>query len=63
MANVLQPLLDAEDERAFLRFLAQTPWEIYPRRVPPDWKPFLATPETLDRLPMELYLALSLIHI
>ena len=57
MANVLQPLLDAEDERAFLRFLAQTPWEVYPRRVPPGWKPFLATPETLERLPTELYLA------
>ena len=57
MANVLQPLLDAEDERAFLRFLAQAPWEVYPRRVPPDWKPFLATPETLERLPTELYLA------
>ena len=47
MANVLRPLLDAEDERAFLRFLAQTPYEVYPRRVPPDWKPFLAAPETL----------------
>ena len=57
MANVLQPLLDAEDERAFLRFLAQTPWEVYPRRVPPNWKPFLATAEAFDRLPTELYLA------
>jgi len=57
MANVLKPLLDPEDERAFLRFLTQTPWEVYPRRVPPDWKPFLATAEELDRLPPELYLA------
>ena len=57
MANVLRPLLDAEDERAFLRFLAQTPYEVYPRRVPPDWKPFIAAPETRDRLPPELYLA------
>ena len=57
MANVLKPLLDPEDERAFLRFLAQTPWEVYPRRVPPSWKPSLATPEALDRLPPELYLA------
>jgi hypothetical protein len=59
MANVLQPVLDAEDERAFLRFLAQTPYEVYPLRVPPDWKPFLATPEAYDRLPTELYLAAS----
>ena len=56
MANVLKPLLDPEDERAFLRFLAQTPWEVYPRRVPQGWKPFLATAEVLDRLPSELYL-------
>ena len=57
MANVLRPLLDEEDERALLRFLAQTPYEVYPRRVPPDWKPFVAGPETHDRLPRELYLA------
>ena len=57
MANVLRPLLDADDERAFLRFVAQTPYEVYPRRVPPDWKPFAATPETHGRLPAELYLA------
>jgi hypothetical protein len=56
MANVLKPLLDPEDERAFLRFLAQNPWEVYPRRVPADWTPFLATAEALDRLPSELYL-------
>ena len=59
MANVLQPVLDPEDERAFLRFLAQTPYEVYPRRVPQGWKPFLATPEGYDRLPPELYLAAS----
>ncbi len=57
MANVLRPLLDDEDERALLRFLAQTPYEVYPRRVPPDWKPFIAGPEMHDRLPPELYLA------
>jgi len=57
MANVLQPLLDAEDERAFLRFLAQTHYEVYPRRVPPGWAPFRAGPEVQDRLPPELYLA------
>ncbi|HSP20408.1 MAG TPA: hypothetical protein VLQ79_12885 [Myxococcaceae bacterium] len=57
MANVLRPLLDAEDERGLLRFLAQTPYEVYPRRVPPDWTPFIARPEMHDRLPPELYLA------
>jgi hypothetical protein len=59
MANVLRLLLDAEDERGLLRFLSQTPYEVYPRRVPPDWKPFLARPEALERLPQELYLAAS----
>jgi hypothetical protein len=59
MANVLRPLLDADDEGTFLRFLAQTPYEVYPQRVPSDWKPFLAGPETLGRLPPELYLAAS----
>jgi hypothetical protein len=57
MANVLRLLLDAEDERAFLRFLSQTRYEVYPRRVPPDWKPFLARPEMQEQLPAELYLA------
>jgi hypothetical protein len=57
MANVIKPLLDTEDELAFLRFLAQTPYAVYPRRVPPGWTPFTATPDARDRLPPELYLA------
>jgi hypothetical protein len=57
MANVVRLLLDPEDERAFLRFLSQTQYEVYPRRVPPDWKPFLARPEAQEQLPTELYLA------
>ena len=59
MANVLRPVLDPEDEKAFLRFLAQATYEVYPRRVPPDWTPFRASAETWDRLPAELYLAAS----
>jgi hypothetical protein len=57
MANVLRPVLDPEDERAFLRWLAQSTFEVYPRRVPPDWKAFRANAESWDRLPPELYLA------
>ena len=57
MANVLRPVLDPEDERAFLRFLAQAIYEVYPRRVPAGWKPFRAVAESWERLPAELYLA------
>jgi hypothetical protein len=49
-----------EDELAFFRFLERFRLEVYPRRVPPDWKPFLAKAEAVPNLPEEeLYLAAS----
>jgi hypothetical protein len=57
MAQQLPLFLAPEDERAFLRFLARHRLEVYPRRVPADWKPFLASAERHEELPPEVYLA------
>jgi len=57
MADRLEVFLAPEDEQAFLRFLAPRGLEVYPRRVPEGWQPFIAGPESVDRLPPELYLA------
>jgi hypothetical protein len=57
MAQQLPLFLAPEDERAFLRFLAPRRLEVYPRRVPPGWKPFLASAEQYQALPSEVYLA------
>jgi hypothetical protein len=57
MAQQLPLFLAPEDERAFLRFLAPHRLEVYPRRVPQGWKPFLASAERHDALPPEVYLA------
>lgn len=57
MANVVQFFMAPEDEVAFLRFLERFEFEIYPRRVPPDWKPFRAAADVHANLPEEdLYL-------
>jgi hypothetical protein len=49
-----------DDEVAFFRFLERLVLEVYPRRVPPDWKAFRATLENLPLLPEEdLYLVAS----
>jgi hypothetical protein len=47
------------DERALLRHLGRFELDVYPKRVPPDWKAFRATEEALPNLPTELYLAAS----
>lgn len=58
MANVLPFFMTSDDEVAFFRYLERFVLEVYPRRVPPDWKPFRATAENLPRLPdEEAYLA------
>jgi hypothetical protein len=44
-----------EDERAFLRFLRRFQFEVYPVRVPSDWKTFHASDETQDRLPKDAF--------
>lgn len=57
MASQLLTYLDRDDELAFVRFLERYPFEVYPRRVPPDWKAFQLSEKTFDRLPPdELYL-------
>src|SRR5688572_27240963 len=58
MANLLKFFLAPDDEVAFFRFLERFHLEVYPRRVPPDWKPFEAEPKEVERLPEEeMYLA------
>jgi hypothetical protein len=60
MATVLQFFFVPEDEVAFFRTLERLRLEVYPSRVPPDWKPFWASAETVPRLPEEAaYLAAS----
>jgi hypothetical protein len=60
MANILQFFMLPEDELAFLRILERYVLEVYPRRVPPGWKPFRAGPKAQELLPEEdLYLVAS----
>ena len=60
MANTLKLFLAAEDEVQFFRFLERFKLEVYPRRIPPNWKPFMAGPGVMAQLPDEdLYLAAS----
>lgn len=50
--------MNERDEIAFLRFLERFSFEVYPRRVPPDWVPFRARGEHHAKLPTEdVYLA------
>ena len=60
MANQLRFFMTRDDELAFTRYLERHVFEVYPRRVPPDWKPFRATSATYLQLPEEdVYLAAS----
>ena len=60
MASQLQVFMGREDELAFLRFIERYVFEVYPRRVPPDWKTFRATEATFDQFPEEdVYLVAS----
>jgi hypothetical protein len=60
MANQLLTFMEADDEKAFLRFLERFTFDVYPRRVPPDWKTFRATLANLPRFPEEdVYLVAS----
>lgn len=62
MASQLHFFMLPDDEKAFFRILERNEFEVYPRRVPPDWKPFRAGVETMDRLPEDdVYLAASAI--
>lgn len=57
MADQLCLFMVEDDEVAFLRFLEHFALEVYPRRIPQDWKPFRAEPGAHPRLPEEVYLA------
>ncbi len=60
MASQLYLFQNHDDEIAFLQFLERYVFEVYPRRVPPDWKTFRACAETIDRFPEEdVYLVAS----
>ena len=62
MANLIRFFMSPEDEVAFFRMLERFDLEVYPRRVPPDWKAFKAIAANVPRLPAEdLYLAASAI--
>ncbi len=57
MANRLRLFIDAEDELLFLRTLEPLALDVYPRRVPPQYKPMRAGPAVRDSLPgTDLYL-------
>jgi hypothetical protein len=57
MANTLFFFMAPEDEVAFLRMLERYTYEIYPRRIPPDWTTFRAAADIHDKLPEDdLYL-------
>ncbi len=58
MAESIRIFMSSADETAFLRFLARFELEVYPVRIPPAWKPFVANEDAIARLPAEAaYLA------
>ena len=60
MANQLLTFMNRDDEEALVQQLERSVFEVYPRTVPPDWKPFRARRDTLDRFPEEdVYLVAS----
>ena len=60
MAHQLFTFMNAEDEETFLRVVSRNVFEVYPRRVPPDWQTFRLSLEDRERLPgREVYLVAS----
>lgn len=60
MATQLQMFMDREDELTFIRFLERYTFEVYPRRVPPDWETFRANEANYEKFPIdEVYLVAS----
>jgi hypothetical protein len=60
MATQLQLFMEREDELSFVRFLERYIFEVYPRRVPPDWTTFRLCEENFDQIPEEdVYLVAS----
>ncbi|MBL8958087.1 MAG: hypothetical protein JNK82_45365 [Myxococcaceae bacterium] len=57
MAHQIQAFINEDDERALLNWLERFVFEVYPRRVPPDWQTFRARAADYTKLPEEeLYL-------
>jgi hypothetical protein len=62
MASLIRFFMSPDDEVGFFRMLERFELEVYPRRVPADWKPFKATAGNVARLPEEdLYLGATAI--
>ena len=60
MANQIFTFMVKADELAFMNFLERYVFEVYPRRVPPDWRPFRASAKAWEQLPDEdVYLVAS----
>ncbi len=60
MAHQIFTFMNREDEEAFVRVLQRSVFEVYPRRVPPDWKTFRLSFDTLEQVPeREVYLVAS----
>jgi hypothetical protein len=60
MAHQLFTFMNAEDEETFLRVVSRNVFEVYPRRVPPDWLTFRLSLENREKFPgRELYLVAS----
>jgi hypothetical protein len=60
MAHQVFTFMLPEDELSFVRYLSRNHFEVYPRRVPPDWKTFKLGEDTLEQLPgREIYLVAS----
>jgi hypothetical protein len=60
MAHQLFTFMLPEDEETFVRVLSRSVFEVYPRRVPPDWQTFRLSLEALPQLPeRDVYLVAS----
>ncbi|MGQ0504114.1 MAG: hypothetical protein ACT4TC_02240 [Myxococcaceae bacterium] len=60
MAHTVSFFMTPDDELAFLRFIERFHLEVYPVRIPPNWKPFPATSDKVDQFPADAaYLAAS----
>jgi hypothetical protein len=60
VAELIRFFMAPEDEESLMRFLERFELDVYPSRVPPDWREFKASAETLPRFPEgDAYLAAS----
>lgn len=60
MAHQLFTFMLPEDEESFVRVLERSIFEVYPRRVPPDWQTFKVNLGSIAKLPeRDVYLVAS----